>query len=94
MAVVAGGVHHVTLSVTDPARSREFYTSVLGINHLMDLGEKVIMGNDSLLLIINPPPDKSQALANDSFSEHRCGLDPCEFQRGESGCAGRSGENV
>jgi glyoxylase I family protein len=79
MVVVAGGVHHVTLTVTNPARSKEFYTSVLGVNHVMDLGEKVIMGNDSLLLIINPPPDKSQAIANDSFSEHRCGLDHVSF---------------
>jgi catechol 2,3-dioxygenase-like lactoylglutathione lyase family enzyme len=79
MALSAGAVHHITLTVTDPQRSKEFYTSVLGLNHMMDLGEKIIMGNDNLLLVINPPPDRSQAPANDRFTESRCGLDHVSF---------------
>lgn len=79
MGISAGAVHHITLTVTDTQRSKAFYTSVLGLNHLMDFGDKVILGNDNLLLAINPPPDSSQAIANDRFSENRCGLDHVSF---------------
>ncbi len=38
MSIPTGGVHHFALTVSDTARSREFYTKYLGFNHLMDLG--------------------------------------------------------
>jgi glyoxylase I family protein len=79
MAIQTGSVHHIALTVTDTARSREFYTSVLGFNHLMDLGPKVLMSNGSLVLAINPPPDEAQAIPNDRFSESRLGLDHVSF---------------
>ncbi len=82
MSVPTGGVHHLALTVTDAARSREFYTKYLGFNHLMDLGQKVIMSNGTLILAINPPPDPAQALPNDAFSEHRVGLDHLSFSVG------------
>ncbi|MBZ0300959.1 MAG: VOC family protein [Anaerolineae bacterium] len=79
MAVSTGGVHHLALTVTDTARSRAFYTTYLGFNHIMDLGPKVIMGNGTVILAINPPPDPAQALPNDAFTEHRVGLDHLSF---------------
>ncbi len=79
MSVPTAGVHHVALTVTDPVRSREFYTKYLGFQHLMDLGTKVIMSNGTLILAINPPPDPAQALPNDVFTEHRVGLDHLSF---------------
>jgi len=79
MNISTGGVHHLALTVTDTARSREFYTKYLGFNHIMDLGSKVIMGNGALILAVNPPPDPNQALANDHFTEHRVGLDHLSF---------------
>lgn len=82
MGLTIGNVHHITLTVTDPERSKAFYTELLGLSHMMNLGEKVIMGNDNLLLVINPPPDPQQAPANDRFSEHRCGLDHVSFNVG------------
>jgi catechol 2,3-dioxygenase-like lactoylglutathione lyase family enzyme len=51
----------------------------------MDLGPKVIMGNGSLILAINPPPDPNQALSHDVFSEHRVGLDHLSFSVGSRG---------
>ncbi len=40
------------------------------------------MSNGSIILAINPPPDPSQALPNDVFSEHRLGLDHVSFAVG------------
>ena len=79
MAVAISGVNHMALTVTDAARSKEFYTTYLGFKHLMDLGPKVLLGSGPLVLALNPPPDASQALPNDSFSEHRVGLDHVSF---------------
>ncbi len=79
MGVPTAGVHHLALTVTNTARSREFYSKYLGFNHLMDLGPKVIMSNGTLIMAINPPPDPAQALMNDTFSEHRVGLDHLSF---------------
>jgi glyoxylase I family protein len=79
MAVSISGVHHLALTVKDAAKSRDFYAKYLGFNHLMDLGPKVIMGNGTLLLALNPPPDPAQALPDDKFSEHRFGLDHLSF---------------
>lgn len=80
MAITAGAVHHFALTVTDTARSKEFYMSVLGLNQIADLGGgRVLVGNESLIFAIGPPPDNSQALENDRFSEHRCGLDHVSF---------------
>ena len=82
MALSLGGIHHLALTVTDTQRSKEFYTSVLGFNHLMDLGPKVLLGNNSIVLALNPLPDPSQAIPNDRFSESRCGLDHLSFSVG------------
>lgn len=82
MSISTGGVHHFALTVSDTAKSREFYTTYLGFSHLMDLGPKVIMSNGTIILAINPPPDPAQALVNDSFSEHRLGLDHMSFSVG------------
>jgi glyoxylase I family protein len=79
MGIALGGVHHLALTVTDTARSKTFYSETLGFKHLMDLGQKVILSNDSIILALNPPPDPSQAITNDNFSEHRVGLDHLSF---------------
>ena len=79
MTVSTGGVHHLALTVNDANKSKEFYTKYLGFQHMMDLGPKVILGNGTLVLALNPPPDPSKALANDAFTEHRVGLDHLSF---------------
>jgi catechol 2,3-dioxygenase-like lactoylglutathione lyase family enzyme len=82
MSIATSGIHHLALTVKDTARSREFYTKYLGFNHLMDLGAKVILGNGSIILAMNPPPDPKQAIPNDVFTEHRLGLDHLSFSVG------------
>lgn len=79
MAISIGSVNHLTLTVTDIERSKSFYMDLLGLNHAADLGEKVILASEGLLLILNPPPDPSAAPDNDVFSESRCGLDHVSF---------------
>jgi glyoxylase I family protein len=79
MFVATGTINHMALTVTDTARSREFYTKYLGFSHLMDLGPKVLLGNGSVVLALNPPPDPILALPDDVFSEHRVGLDHVSF---------------
>lgn len=79
MNVEISGVNHLALTVTDTARSREFYTKFLGFSHLMDLGPKVLLINGTLIMALNLPPDSSQAIPNDAFSESRVGLDHLSF---------------
>lgn len=79
MGITTGAIHHMALTVTDTARSRAFYTTHLGFTHIVDLGPKVLLGNGSIVLALNPPPDPSQAIPNDSFTEHRVGLDHVSF---------------
>ena len=79
MGIATGAVHHLALTVNDTAVSKAFYMDVLGFSHVMDLGEKVILSNNGTLLALNPPPDKSQALDDDKFTEHRVGLDHLSF---------------
>jgi catechol 2,3-dioxygenase-like lactoylglutathione lyase family enzyme len=84
-----GGVHHVRLTVTDVARSREFYTSLLGFEVAVEsppegdpnaeaaykvLFGGVVMNRGDLLLGLRPV-----APAGDRFDEDRVGLDHLSF---------------
>jgi catechol 2,3-dioxygenase-like lactoylglutathione lyase family enzyme len=73
------GVHHVTLTVLDVARSVQFYTELFNFQKIADFGPRAIMSNGSMLLVLTPPPDPSQALTNDRFNENRIGLDHVSF---------------
>jgi glyoxylase I family protein len=79
MAVSIGGIHHLTLTVTDTARSKDFYTKILGFSHLMDLGNRVLLNKESLVLALCPPADPAQAIPDDRFNESRVGLDHVSF---------------
>ena len=73
--LATGSVHHLTLTVTDVPRSVAFYTSFLGFQLVMELGPRRLLSNGSVILVLTPPPDPAQALADDRFSENRVGLD-------------------
>jgi glyoxylase I family protein len=80
MSIKIGTVNHVVLTVTDLERAKEFYTTLLGLNYLMNVGpERIVVGNDDIVLAIGLPPDASQAIDNDKFSENRVGLDHVSF---------------
>ena len=70
--IQTGAVHHLRLTVTDVARSREFYTSLLGFRVLMEMGPSVLLHNGSILLGMGPAPNNP--LENDRFDENRVGL--------------------
>lgn len=78
--IAAGPVHHVRLTVSDVARSRAFYTEVLGFQHVTDLPSGVFLSNGAVGLGIGPSPAPDRAPANDRFDEARIGLDHLSFQ--------------
>jgi glyoxylase I family protein len=76
-----GAVNHLTLTVTDLQRSKDFYTNVLGFQVIMEISpERVVLGNGQTLMGISMPLDKANALGpNDRFNENRVGLDHLSF---------------
>ena len=77
--VATSGVHHLKLTVTDVARSRDFYTGVLGFDVVGDHGSTVLISDGSVLIGLASPPDPSQAIERDLFNENRVGLDHLSF---------------
>jgi glyoxylase I family protein len=77
--IATGSVHHLRLTVRDVARSRSFYTEVLGFQHVMDLPSGVFLSNGAVGLGIGPSPDPSRAPGDDRFDEARVGLDHLSF---------------
>jgi glyoxylase I family protein len=77
--IATSGVNHLVLTVTDVARSIEWYKDLLGFQVAVDLGERKIMSNGNVLLAIGPPPDPAKTIPNDRFDENRVGLDHLSF---------------
>jgi glyoxylase I family protein len=84
-----GPIHHLRLTVTDVARSREFYTGLLGFQVAVEsppaddpaaeamypiLWGGVVMSSGNLLLGLRPV-----AAPDDRFDENRVGLDHLSF---------------
>ncbi len=84
-----GSIHHLRLTVTDIARSREFYTGLLGFTVAAEAPESedpesdpsypvlwggVVMAKGNYLLGLRPVAAKG-----DSFDENRVGLDHLSF---------------
>lgn len=74
-SLTTGSVHHLTLTVTNVARSVEFYTALLGFQLAMELGPRRLLSNGSLIVALTPPSDPAQAQQGDCFNENRVGLD-------------------
>src|SRR5260370_25121924 len=77
--ITTTGVHHIRLIVTDPVRSRDFYTSLLNFKVAAELPPGFVLTNGNLLLGITPPWDASQVIPDDRFSPNRVGLDHLSF---------------
>jgi glyoxylase I family protein len=77
--ITINGVHHIRLIVTDPVRSRDFYTSLLNFTVAAELPPGFVLTDGHILLGVTPPWDMSQAIENDRFSPHRVGLDHLSF---------------
>jgi catechol 2,3-dioxygenase-like lactoylglutathione lyase family enzyme len=87
--IATGGIHHLRLTVTDVARSREFYTSLLGFDVAVEappagdpsaeamnrvLFGGVVMVRGNLLIGLRPVAPR-----DDRFDEDRVGLDHLSF---------------
>ena len=81
-SIPTGAVNHVTLTVTDRDRAREFYTSVLGFQFIMEFGPKYLLNNGSVILALNLSPEPVRAIPDDRFDENRVGLDHVSFNVG------------
>lgn len=80
MALILGNIHHLALTVTDPARSKAFYMDLLSFKHLADIGPRILIINGSTIIALTPPSDPSQPpIPNDRFNENRVGLDHLSF---------------
>ena len=74
------GFHHLTLTVTDIERARNFDLGVLGLKVIAEISPtRFIAGNDHVFFGITEPPDPAQAIEDDRFSENRVGLDHLSF---------------
>lgn len=74
-----GGVHHLRLTVSDVQRARDFYTTVLGFDFLMDLPPGVLLHNGQILLGLGTAPHEGADSSGDRFDENRVGLDHLSF---------------
>ena len=77
--ITTGGAHHVKLTVTDVARTRDFYTGLLGFTVAAEFGSVTLISNGSFLMGLSTAPEPEQAIANDRFDENRVGLDHLSF---------------
>ena len=79
-AITVNHVHHITLTVSDLARSAGFYTRHFGFQPLVDLGSRRILTNGRFILAVTLPSDAAAPIpAGDHFSENRIGLDHVSF---------------
>ena len=67
--------HHIKLTVTDIARSRNFYADVLGFEVAVQVESITIMSSGTLLIGLSLAPAPEKAIPNDRFDENRVGLD-------------------
>lgn len=77
--ITTNGVHHIRLIVTDPVRSRDFYTSLLNFTVAAELPPGFVLTNGNMLLGVTSAWDESKAIPNDRFSCNRVGLDHLSF---------------
>ncbi len=73
--VQTGAAHHLRLTVADPARSRDFYTGLLGFQVLMEFPDGVLVTNGTVLIGLRTAPDPSRATPGDRADPNRVGLD-------------------
>ena len=78
--ITISGIHHLRLIVTDPARSRDFYTTFLNFTVAAELPPGFVLTDGNILMGVTSPWDESKAIPNDRFSPNRVGLDHLSFR--------------
>ena len=92
--VKTAGVHHARITVTDPARSREFYTGLLGFEAMMEFPDGVLVTNGSVFLGLRTGPDPARAPAGDRIDPNRVGLDHLALSVGSKADLEAAGEQA
>ncbi len=73
MSIEAGGIHHLSIRVTDLARAKAFYIDTLGFSWLMDFPGGFIASAAGSL--IGFQGDAPKTTSGDRFDPFRVGLD-------------------
>ena len=71
------GIHHVVLTVTNVARSTDFYGKVLGMQALQSSEDGSVLVDGEGMLCLRRAAQES--MPGDRFDEHRVGLDHVAF---------------
>jgi catechol 2,3-dioxygenase-like lactoylglutathione lyase family enzyme len=71
------GLHHIVLTVSDPARSAAFYERILGVKAFPGDDQVRCISCRDFLLCFQRPPHKP--IPGDRFDENRLGLDHVGF---------------
>ena len=74
------GFHHLTLTINNLKRSREFYVDLLGFKVIAELSAtRIVIGNEHFFFGIREPTDPIRRIPHDCFDENRVGLDHLSF---------------
>lgn len=80
---IVNGIHHVNLTVSDLARSAEWYVRVLGLTHGWDMDDIDGRGQKTVLLVpgsaLRVVLSRHRAGSGAGFSEFNVGLDHLAF---------------
>jgi glyoxylase I family protein len=83
MKIQAGGMHHITIRVTDLDRSARFYSDVLGFDVQAPAEDLAFFQVGPTLIVLRLPLDGTPE--GDRFSEYRIGVDHLAFSVEERG---------
>jgi len=72
--ITTTGVHHIRLIVSDPVRSRDFYTSLLNFKVAAELPPGFVLTNGNMLLGVTSLWEQSQGSLKERLSPHRDAL--------------------
>jgi len=72
--IQTGVLQHVRLTVSDPARSRDFYVNLLGFLVMMEGSDGFLVTNGEIFIGLRTAPNPSETLPDDRFNPNRIGL--------------------
>jgi glyoxylase I family protein len=77
MKIQTGGMHHITIRVTDMDRSKRFYSEVLGFDVQTPAEDLAFFQVGPTLIVLRLPLEGTPE--GDRFSEYRIGVDHLAF---------------
>lgn len=77
MKIQTGGMHHITIRVTDMERSKGFYSDVLGFDVQSPAPDLAFFQAGPTLIVLRVPLEGTPE--GDRFSEYRIGVDHLAF---------------